>query len=533
MTRQWSTRSGVEHDEVYSTDSLTRRGVNDLESWVGRPGAAPFTRGINSSGYRESPWIIGQYAGFGSAEDANRRFRMLLEQGQTGFSVALDLPTQMGKDSDHALARGEVGKVGVAIDALPDVERLFAGIELRDVRQIRTTANAIGPVWLALIVAMARRQGVDPGSIKILIQNDVLKEYFARGTYILPPKAGAKLVVDTIEYCARHLPAWTPLTMSGYHIRESGASAAQELGYTFANGIAYCEGAIARGVSPDTFLPSLFTFLSAGTDLLEEVAKFRAARRVWAKIVESRLKSDDSRSQSLQIFGFSAGSALTAQQPLNNVVRVTLCALAAVLGGVQTLHTASFDEALATPTEESAKLALRTQQIIMEESGLRGAVDALGGSWAVESLTLEIEQQVFRLLDEIDERGGAVACVESGWFGDELADGAYADQLAVDSGERTILGVNKARDANEQVTADVFTVDPKSEQRQIERVQRLRAERDQHKVDDALTELERVAREGSNIVPATIVAIESLATVGEVCGVYEKVHGRFIPGGQA
>lgn len=525
----WRTRSGLRLEQTFTSRSLEERGVPDLAGWVGSPGVPPFTRGIRAEGYRDQPWIIGQYAGFGSAEDANRRFRMLLAQGQTGFSVALDLPTQMGLDSDDVTARGEVGKVGVAIDALPDMERLFDGIPLGEVRQIRTTANAIGPVWLALVVGLAKRRGVDPASIKILIQNDVLKEYFARGTYTIPPEPAVEMVVDTIEYCAHHLPTWTPLTMSGYHIRESGASAAQELAFTFANGLAYCERAIARGVSPESFLPSLFTFLSAGTDVLEEVAKFRAARRVWSEAVRRRLGAEDAASRMLRIFGFSAGSSLTAQQPLNNVVRVTLCALAAVLGGVQTLHTASFDEALATPTEGSARLALRTQQIIMEESGLRGTVDALGGSWAVEALTVEIERQVWTLLDEIEQRGGAVACVESGWFGEELAEAAYHDQLAVDSGERAVLGVNRLRDAHEGVPEEVFTVDPNAEQGQVDRLQRLRATRDQSLVDHALAELDRVVKEGSNVVPATIVAIESLATVGEVCGIYQRVHGNFAP----
>jgi methylmalonyl-CoA mutase N-terminal domain/subunit len=383
----WLTRSGIRHEPVYGPSSLRKRGITDLESHLGEPGMPPFTRGIDAIGYRETPWIIGQYAGFGSPEEANARFRHLLAQGQTGFSIALDLPTQMGLDSDHQLARGEVGKVGVAIDALPDIERLFEGIPLSTVRQIRTTANAIGPVWLALIVCMARRQGADPASIKILIQNDILKEYFARGTYIVPPKPALEMAVDTIEYCATHLPSWTPLAMSGYHIREAGASAAEELAFTFADGLAYCESAIARGVPPEAFLPSLFTFLSAGIDLLEEVGKFRAARRVWSTLVRDRLGCEDLSSQALRIFGFSAGSALTAQQPSNNIVRVALCALSAVLGGVQTLHTASFDEALATPTQGAATLALRTQQVLMQESGLRGTVDPLGGAWSVEALT--------------------------------------------------------------------------------------------------------------------------------------------------
>jgi methylmalonyl-CoA mutase N-terminal domain/subunit len=526
----WATRSGIHLDALYDHASMARAGVEDLDRWVGVPGAPPFTRGIDPGGYRQEPWIMGQYSGFGSAEETNLRLRHLFEQGQTGFSVALDLPTQMGLDSDHPLARGEVGKVGVAIDALPDMERLFAGIPLGEVRQLRTTANAIGPIWLALVVALAEKQRVDPNSIRILIQNDVLKEYFARGTYIVPPRPAVEMVVDTIEYCAHHLPAWTPLAMSGYHIRESGASASQELAFTFANGLAYCQGAMARGVPAEQFLPSLFTFLSAGTDLLEEVAKFRAARRVWADLVETKLGVSDHDSRALRIFGFSAGSSLTAQQPLNNVVRVTLCALAAILGGVQTLHTASFDEALATPTERAATLALRTQQILSEESGLRGTVDALGGSWAVETLTALTEARVWALLRDIDDRGGAVACVESGWFGEQVSDGAYEDQQAIESGQRHIVGVNCAIDDAEDVAIEVFAADPAAERRQVERLERLRSERDSDRVTSALEDLERAAREGTNVVPATLAAIRSLATVGEVSSVFQRVHGPYVPG---
>ncbi|MBM3679457.1 MAG: hypothetical protein FJW96_16520, partial [Actinobacteria bacterium] len=440
--------------ELYTAES----GARD----PGAPGEPPFTRGITRRMYLDQPWIMGQYAGFGSAEETNTRFLQLLEQGQTGFSVALDLPTQMGLDSDHALARGEVGKVGVAIDSLSDMEALFKDIPLDQVRQIRTTANAIGHVWLALVVALMEKRGENPNTVRILIQNDVLKEYFARGTYIYPPAAGLEIVAQVIEHCARHLPAWTPLSMSGYHIREAGSTAVQELAYTFANGIAYCDAAVARGLRVEDFAPKLFTFLSSNLDLLEEVAKFRAARRVWDAIVHDRYGVDDPDSRALRIFGFSAGSTLTAQQPLVNVVRVAIEALAAVLGGVQTLHTSAFDEALATPTEESARLALRTQQVILEETGLTKTVDPLGGSYAIEALTAQIELDVHAELAEVDRQGGALRCIETGWFTDQIAESAYREQLAVETGAKRIVGVNAYRDDAAATDVEVFAVDPAS-----------------------------------------------------------------------
>jgi methylmalonyl-CoA mutase, N-terminal domain len=519
-------RSGIELDPVYGPGSVADRiGGAELGAWVGEPGVPPFTRGIVADGYRTDPWIIGQYAGFGSAAEANRRYRELLDQGQTGFSIALDLPTQMGYDSDHPLAVGEVGKIGVAIDSLDDMERLFDGIPLEQVRQIRTTANAIGPTWLALVVALAERRGFDPGAVKILIQNDVLKEYVARGTYIYPPAPAVELVADTIEYCARHLPAWTPLTMSGYHIRESGANAVQEIAFTFANGMAYIDAALARGLEIDDFAASLFTFLSAGTDLLEEVAKFRAARRVWSEVVGDRYGARSPESQALRIFAFSAGSSLTAQQPLNNVVRVTVAALAAVLGSAQTLHTASFDEALSTPTAEAARLALRTQQVLMAESGLTGTADPLGGSWAVESLTAELATSITATIDDIQERGGALRCIEDGWYAAELEESAYMDLLAVERGERAVVGVNAFRQDDGELAPEIFRPDPAWETQQVERLQRLRRERDGAAVRAALDRLAAAAREGANTVEPTIDAVRVYATVGEITTTLRDVLG--------
>jgi methylmalonyl-CoA mutase N-terminal domain/subunit len=518
----WPTRSGFVLDEL-----MTAEHVADLAIGDGAAGVPPFTRGIARDGYRNRPWIIGQYAGFGSAEEANRRYRQLIAQGQTGLSLALDLPTQMGFDSDHPLARGEVGRVGVAIDSLADMEVLFDGISLEQVRQLRTTANAIGPIWLALVVALGEHQGFDAGQLAIFIQNDILKEYVARGTYILPPRPAVELVADTIEYCAAHLPAWTPLAMSGYHIRESGSDCVQELAFTFANGIAYCEAAMARGVDPATFLPSLFTFLSAGTDLLEEIAKFRAARTVWSAVVRDRLGTDDEQSQALRIFAFSAGSNLTAQQPLNNVVRVAVSALAATLGGAQTLHTSGFDEALALPTEDAARLAVRTQQILLEEVGLRSTTDPLGGAWALERLTADIVHDVEVELDRIDELGGAVACVESGWYRDELADAAYEDQRSVESGDRRIVGVNVHRSEGDEPQPEIFRVDPAAEAKQVSRLAEVRRRRSASAVRAALDDVGSAATGGDNVVPAMIAAVHAYATIGEICDVLRQVHGSF------
>jgi len=513
------TRSGIPLEPVYDAS----RGADP-----GPPGVPPYVRGITPLMYRDRPWIMGQYAGFGSAEQTNARFKELLRQGQTGFSVALDLPTQLGLDSDHALSRGEVGRVGVAIDSLADMETLFDGIPLEKIRQIRTTANSIGHLWLALNVALAEKKGTDPNLVRILIQNDVLKEYIARGTQIYPPRAGLRIVADVIEHCARHLPNWTPLSMSGYHMREAGASAIQELAFTFANGIEYCQAAIAKGLSVDDFAPSLFTFLTADMELLEEVAKFRAARKVWDGIMAGRFGAQKPESRKLNIFAFSAGSNLTAQQPLVNVARVTVNALAAVLGGVQTLHTSAYDETLGLPTESAATLALRTQQVILEETGITKVVDPLGGSYAIEALTVEIERRVLAELDKIDELGGALACIESGWFKEQIAESAYRIQREIDSGARKVIGVNSyvAEDAN---PFEPFAIDPAIEREQVERLTRLRAERDGGAVKKALKDLAEETRAGGSVIPPTIAAVKAYATVGEISETLRGVFGSFEP----
>jgi methylmalonyl-CoA mutase N-terminal domain/subunit len=513
------TRSGIPLKDYYS--------AADVPAVVPAPGAVPFTRAIDPRGYIDRPWVMGQYGGFGSAAETNQRFRQLLTSGQTGFSVALDLPTQLGLDSDDPRAVGEVGRVGVPIDSLADFGTLFAGIPMSQVRQIRTTANSIGPLWVALVVAYTEREGADPGDIGIFIQNDVLKEYIARGTQIFPPGAGLRMAADVVEYCAKHLPKWTPLALSGYHIRESGATADQEISMTLANTIAYLDDVVARGVSIDDFAAKLFMFLSAGMDLLEEVAKFRAARTAWSNLLRDRYHAATS-AQGLQIFSYTAGSSLTAQSPHTNVVRVTIEALAAVLGGVQTLNTSSFDEALGTPTLEAVTLALRTQQVIAEETSLKGLVDPLGGSYAVEALTAEIVGRVADDLKRIADHGGALACIENGFFASRLASQAYEDQLAVESGQRRVLGVNCFVD-DSSVQVPAFAVNPAAEPQQLERLAAARRDRDESLVTKALRHLDQVVRDGGSCVEPMIDAVRSYATVGEIYGVLRDIHGSYVP----
>ncbi|MDF2629325.1 MAG: methylmalonyl-CoA mutase, N-terminal domain [Symbiobacteriaceae bacterium] len=517
----FETPSGIPLDRLYvPTD-------DDPLAQTGFPGEFPFTRGPYPAMYRQSPWIFGLYSGFGSAEETNQRFRHLLAQGQTGFSVALDLPTQVGYDPDHPLAEGEVGRVGVSLSSLADMERLFAGIPFDQVRQIRTTANAIGPIFAAMVICMARRQGVDPRSIKLFIQNDVLKEYIARGTQIYPPAPSLRHSVDLVEYCAANgLDTWTPLAVSGYHIRDAGATAVQELAFSFSNAIAYFDEAVRRGIDVDRFAPRIWAFLASDIHLLEEVAKFRAARRVWAKLLRDRYGATDPDAMALKIFGFTLGGRLTAQQPLNNIVRVTVMALAAALGGVSTLHTTAYDEALAVPTEAAATLALRTQQIIAHETGVTDVVDMLGGSWALEQLTGEIERRVFDALRDIEQRGGAVRCIESGWFGRALGDQAYQYQLEIERKERVVVGVNEYRtEGGPQVP--VFRVDRGSEGRIIDRVRELKAGRDRTRLAAALDGLRVAAHQGMNTMGPLIAAVDAYATVGEICEVLRDVWGTF------
>ncbi|MFI5253927.1 MAG: methylmalonyl-CoA mutase [Candidatus Limnocylindrales bacterium] len=493
---------------------------------VEHPGEFPYTRGISSE---PGPWIMGQYAGFGTAAETNGRFRALLEAGVTGFSVALDLPTQMGLDSDDPAAAGEVGKVGVAIDSLADIETLMDGIPLERISQVRTTANSIGYIWAAMFVALAEQRGLDPNAFGLFIQNDVLKEYIARGTQIFPPAPSLRLSVDVLEYAARHVPRWVPLAVSGYHIRESGSDAVQEIAFTFANAVAYLDAAVARGVSIDAVAPTLFTFLSAGIELLPEVAKFRAARRVWAKLIRERYGARDPRSEQLRIFVFTAGSSLTAQQPLNNVVRSTAEAIGAALAGVQTMHVCAYDEAIGVPTEAAATLALRTQQIVAFETGLTETVDPFAGSYAVEALTGDLEMGIAALLAEVEARGGALACIESGWFSGELGASAYHHAQAVESGARAVIGVNRFATPSEPIAP--FRMDPAGEERQRAGLRALRERRSPAAVERALDLVEAAARAGENVVPACVEAVKAYATVGEIVGRLRLVFGEWRPSG--
>jgi methylmalonyl-CoA mutase N-terminal domain/subunit len=490
------------------------------------PGDFPYTRGISA---RPGPWIMGQYAGFGTAAETNRRFRALLDAGVTGFSVALDLPTQMGIDSDDPAAAGEVGKVGVAIDSLADIEVLMDGIPLERISQVRTTANSIGYIWAALFVALAERRGLDPNAFGLFIQNDVLKEYIARGTQIFPPGPSLRLSVDVLEYAAARVPRWVPLAVSGYHIRESGSDAAQEIAFTFANAVAYLDAAVARGVSIDAVAPALFTFLSSGIELLPEVAKFRAARRVWANLIRRRYAPGDPRSEQLRIFVFTAGSSLTAQQPLNNVVRATVEATAAALAGVQTMHVCAYDEAVGVPTEAAATLALRTQQIVAHETGLTETVDPFGGSYAVEALTTQLAARIEELLAEVESRGGALACIESGWFQGELGAAAYRHARSIDSGATTVIGVNRFASPSEPLVA--FRMDPAGERTQVASLQALRSRRSGADISRCLDLVEQAARSGENVVPACVEAVKAYATVGEIVGRLRSVFGEWRPSG--
>lgn len=521
----FSTNSGIPLKTTYTPVELEEEGSDYLRD-IGFPGQYPYTRGITPLMYRGNFWVMGQYSGYGSAEEANRRYRYLLEQGQTGFSIALDLPTQMGYDSDDPQAQGEVGKVGVAVDSLEDVEILFDGIPLQQVRQIRTTANAISPVTVALLTAFCEKNGIKPDGIRIFLQNDTLKEFLGRGAYIFPPKTSVKLAADVIEYCSQNLRSWVPMAVCGYHLRDSGCTAVQELAFTLANARAYFEAVTRRGLSVDDFAPKLFTFLSAHLDLLEEVAKFRAARRLWARMLKEKFGAANPSSMKLNILAYTMGGALTAQQPLNNIVRVTIEALAAVLGGVQTLATSSYDEALSIPTEDAVTVALRTQQVIAHESGVANLADPLGGSYAVESLTNEIERQVLAQLERIESLGGAIRCIEEGIIQREIADAAYSYQKSIESRDRIVVGVNEFK-SSEKTKIPVFRVDPEGEKRQVERLKALKARRDGGRVATALAEVERVARRDENIIPACIEAVRVCATLGEICGVLRGVYGTY------
>jgi methylmalonyl-CoA mutase, N-terminal domain len=522
---EFTTSSGIPLDRVYTSEDWPADGTAP-EAALGLPGAYPFTRGVTPTMYRGQFWVMGMYSGYGSAEEANERYRMLLERGQTGFSIALDLPTQCGYDADNPIAAGEVGVTGVHIGSLADMERLFEGIPLEKVRQIRTTANSIGPIFAAMYIAAFEKRGVNIANTRMFLQNDVLKEYIARGTYIFPPEAGLKLSSDVIEYCGRHLPSWTPLAMSGYHIRDSGSTAAQELAFTFANGLAYVEEVLRRGVNIDSFAPQIWTFLGGGIDVLEEVAKYRAARRIWAKLMRERYGAQNPETMKLKIFAYTLGGNLVAQQPLNNIARVAIETVAAVLGGVQTIATSSYDEAYAIPTEEAATIALRTQQIVANEAGVTGTVDPLGGSYAIESLTDRIETEVYKYLDKIQALGGAVRCIQDGYYQRELSEAAYRYQRQIETNDRILVGLN-AYKSDEPKNIPVFKANPQTEQRQIQQLRQLRERRDNALVKKTLADLVDAARAKQNLLPALIETVKTYATLGEICDALRGVYGLY------
>lgn len=492
---------------------------------LGFPGEYPFTRGIYPNMYRGRLWTMRQYAGFGTAEQSNQRFKYLLDQGQTGLSVAFDLPTQVGYDSDHPLAEGEVGKVGVAIDSLADMEILFEGIPLDKV-STSMTINAPAAILLSMYIAVAEKQGVPRSELRGTIQNDILKEYIARGTYIFPPKPSMRLVVDTLSFCAREMPKWNPISISGYHIREAGADAVQEVAFTLADAIEYCKAAQQAGMDIDQFAPQLSFFFAAHNDLFEEVAKFRAARRLWAKIMKEKFHAQDPRSMMLRFHTQTGGSTLTAQQPDNNVVRVAIQALAAVLGGTQSLHTNSRDEALGLPTEKSVQIALRTQQIIAYESGVTNTVDPLGGSYYLEHLTDQIEKRAQEYLERIESMGSMVEAIELGYIQREIQASAYKYQKSIESGERIIVGLNKFK-TEEESPQEILKVDPRLRELQIKRIQEVKQKRDNEKVNAILKKIEDVASTGENLVPYFIEAVKAYATLGEITGALRKVFGEY------
>ncbi|HEY2938460.1 MAG TPA: methylmalonyl-CoA mutase family protein [Gaiellaceae bacterium] len=512
------TDSGIEIKPVYTSD--------DVEGELEAPGDFPFTRGPYADMYRGRPWTIRQYAGFASAEETNRRFRYLLERGQTGVSVAFDLPTQLGYDSDDPRAAGEVGRTGVAIDSLADMELLFDGIPLDRV-STSMTINAPAALLLLLYELVAEGQGVSGEGIRGTVQNDILKEYCARGNYIFPPRPSMRLTTDLFAYCAERLPSWNTISISGYHIREAGSTAVQELAFTLANGIAYCEAAIEAGLSPDQFGERLSFFFNAHNHFFQEVAKFRAARRLWAGIMRDRFGATNPRAQALRFHAQTGGSTLTAQQPENNVVRVAVQALSAVCGGAQSIHTNSFDEALALPTERAARIALRTQQLLAHEGGGTDTADPFGGAYFIEALTDELEAQARELIERVDELGGAVAAVEQGFVQREIEEAAFRYSEQVESGERVIVGVNRYEEEEQPEPIELLRIDPEAERRQLERTARVRAERDADAAEAALERVRETARGTDNLLPPLREALRARCTIGELCNVLREEFGMY------
>jgi len=520
--KKFANTSGIPIKRVYTP--LDSKEV-DYMSDLGLPGGYPFTRGVQPTMYRGRYWTMRQYAGFATAEESNKRYKFLLDQGQTGLSVAFDLPTQIGYDSDHELSMGEVGKVGVAIDSLKDMEVLFDGIPLDKV-STSMTINAPASILLAMYITVAEQQGVTPEKLRGTIQNDILKEYSSRGTYIFPPKPSMRIITDIFSYCAEKVPQWNTISISGYHIREAGSTAVQEVAFTLANGIAYVEAALQAGLDVDDFGPRLSFFFNAHLDFLEEVSKYRAARRLWAKIMKERFGAKNPKSQMIRFHTQTAGCTLTAQQPKNNIVRVAFQALAAVLGGTQSLHTNSMDEALCLPSEEAVQIALRTQQLIAYETGVSDTVDPLAGSYYLEELTKEIYQRSEAYIQKIDEMGGAPAAIENGFIQREIQDSAYRYQREIESEERVVVGLNRFQVEEEKPT-NLLRVDPAVQTSQIEKLKKLKSERDTKKVKERLAELKKAAEGDENLIIPIISAVKAYATLGEICDVMREVFGEY------
>jgi methylmalonyl-CoA mutase N-terminal domain/subunit len=518
----FTTQSGFTLDRLYTPEDT--RDI-DYEEKIGYPGEYPFTRGVQPTMYRGRLWTMRQYAGFGTADETNKRFKYLLEQGQTGLSVAFDLPTQMGYDSDDPISKGEVGRVGVAIDSLEDMEILFDGIPLGEV-STSMTINATASMLLAMYMVAAEKQGVSSDRIQGTVQNDLLKEFIARGTYIFPPGPSVKITIDIMEYCRDTIPKWNPISVSGYHIREAGSTAVQELAFMLADAIEYLENARKRGVDIQKIAERVSFFFAVHNNFLEEVAKYRAARRLWAKIMRERFNGETDRACLFRVHSQTSGVTLTAQQPRNNIMRVTIQALAAVLGGTQSLHTNSFDEALALPSEEAATIALRTQQLIAAESGVADTIDPLGGSYVIESLTEKIENDVIAYLKQIDKRGGMIKCIEDGFINREIEEASYRYQLDVEKGERIIVGVNEFTSADDE-PVEILEINPKIEKIKRQKLKTLREKRDNGRVNSDLKNLEEKAIANENLMPYIVEAVRGYATIGEMTCALQKVYGRY------
>jgi len=522
--KEFATSSQVKIKNVFTPLDLEEIGFDYLKN-LGFPGDYPYTRGIEPNMYRSNLWTMSQYAGFGTAEDANRWYKYLLKQGQKGNSVAFDLPTQLGYDSDDHLALGEVGKVGVAVDTLADMEILFDGISLGQIKQ-SMTINATASIILAMYIAIAEKQGINKSDIEVFLQNDILKEYIGRGAYIFPVKPSLRLVTDVIEYCAKNMPKSSPQRICGYHIRESGANAIQEVGFALANAITYIKSAIERGLGVDDFAPGLLIFLSGDSEFFEEAAKFRATRKMWAQIMKERFGAKNPKSMQIRFFGYSSGSTLTAQQPLNNIVRVSLEALSMILGGGQMIFLSSYDEAKALPSEESIRIALRTQQIIAHETGIADTVDPLAGSYYVEYLTHQIEKGAQEYIDRIEKMGGSVVAIEKGYIQEEISREAYKKQKEVEEKKRVIVGLNDYK-IEDKEKREIMKVNPEVQKKQIERLHKVKRERDNKKVEQVLKKVREVAKNNENIVPTMIEAVKAYASIGEICGVLREVFGRY------